>query len=480
VINRSVRAKLAFGITALSIAIVVAVGTTLTVVHTKHLETELRRKGEIYAKLLSRQLQTVVAFDDHQTARELFDSMSFDVDLVGAAVYDSRGDLIEGHGDVVSRVVGSIRSLPTRPTSITFVAEVDSPEGRLGSVMVRLSTIRLDGERSASIITLLIVAAIATSIAFVLAMIFARTVTRRLERIADAAGRLAGGDLSEPALESNPPDEVGRLALAFNTMVQDLRASLDERQRVAEGRAHAQKLESVGRLASGVAHEINTPVQFVSDSITFVRESLAALLPVLHPEIHDPDLEYVYNEVPKALDLALDGLSRVATIVRSMKAYTHPDTESDAPTDLNHAVQTTLTIARSEFRHVADLETNFGDLPLVSCNAGEINQVVLNIVLNAAHAIGDQVNGSGQRGRLTVATRRDGDHAVIEIGDTGGGIPDHVRHRIFDPFFTTKDVGKGTGQGLALAHSVIEKHRGTLTFETAPGQTTFFVRLPLS
>ncbi|MEP7306145.1 MAG: ATP-binding protein [Acidobacteriota bacterium] len=253
----------------------------------------------------------------------------------------------------------------------------------------------------------------------------------------------------------------------------------------------AQKLESVGRLASGVAHEINTPVQFVSDSVHFVRDAMRDLALVLQkyregaPDVAeaeaDADLPYLLENVPKALDRSLEGLGRVAVIVRSMKQFAHPDQVEMTAVDLNQAISSTLIIARNEYKYVAEIETDLGDLPLVICHGGDVNQVILNIVVNAAHAIGDIVDGTDQKGRITVHTRRDGPSIVIRIGDTGGGIPDAIRGRVFDPFFTTKEVGKGTGQGLSIARAVIlEKHGGDLTFETEVGRgTTFIIRLPV-
>jgi signal transduction histidine kinase len=266
----------------------------------------------------------------------------------------------------------------------------------------------------------------------------------------------------------------------------------------------AQKLESVGRLASGIAHEINTPVQFVTDSVQFVRDAMADVMTVVD-KLHQAtelaaagqsssqaacdaraaeaaaDMPYLADEVPKALDRALDGLSRVATIVRSMKVFAHPDRNHKTMIDLNESLASTLAIARCEYKYVAELETDLGELPHVSCYPGELNQVFLNLVINAAHAIGDAVAGTDQRGRITVTTRRDGDDVVIAIADTGTGIPPAVRERIFEPFFTTKEVGKGTGQGLSHARSVVvDKHRGSLTFDTALGAgTTFHVRIPI-
>ena len=166
-----------------------------------------------------------------------------------------------------------------------------------------------------------------------------------------------------------------------------------------------------------------------------------------------------------------------------MKEFSHPDQGEKKPTDLNKAIQTTLTVARNEYKYVADLVTDLAnDLPAVPCIVGEFNQVILNLTVNAAHAISDMVAGKGGRGTITVSTRLDGNHVEVRIRDTGTGIPVTARAKIFDPFFTTKGVGKGTGQGLYIALTVIEKkHGGSLTFETETGVgTTFILRLPLS
>jgi signal transduction histidine kinase len=277
-----------------------------------------------------------------------------------------------------------------------------------------------------------------------------------------------------------------------------------DQRRLESELAQAQKLESVGRLAAGVAHEINTPVQFVSDSVHFVREAMddlsdivakyrelrtatetgadvAAAAKAAEEAEDDADLDYILENAPVALDRARDGLGRVAAIVRSMKEFAHPDRKEMAQSDLNQAISSTLVIASNEYKYVAEVETDLGVVPLVNCYAGEINQVVLNLIVNAAHAIGDVVKGTPEKGKIRVATRVLGEQVEIAITDTGKGIPVEVRSRIFDPFFTTKEVGKGTGQGLAIAHAVIvDKHGGTLHFETEVGRgTTFYIRLPI-
>jgi signal transduction histidine kinase len=250
---------------------------------------------------------------------------------------------------------------------------------------------------------------------------------------------------------------------------------------------HAQKLEAIGRLAAGVAHEINTPMQFVSDNLKFVTESAGELLAVAKecasPEqAQAADLAYLDENVPAALEHARVGVQRVASIVRSMKEFAHPGGAESGPVDLNAAIMNTLTISRYEYKLVADVETHLGDIPTIEGNGGELNQVLLNLVVNAAHAIGDVVaKRTMDRGLITVSSRVQDDHVVIDISDTGGGIRESLKMKVFEPFFTTKAVGRGTGQGLAIARAVVERHAGTLHFASAIGKgTTFTIRLPIT
>jgi len=257
-------------------------------------------------------------------------------------------------------------------------------------------------------------------------------------------------------------------------------------------------------LAAGIAHEINTPIQFVGDNLHFLRdvfenraavgekyhrqlqqavlagEAPRAVLESLEKALEAADVEYMATEVPKALAQSLDGVERVATIVRAMKAFAHPGQKEKAAADLNKALLDTLTVARNELKYVADVETDFGDLPPVVCHLAGMNQVFLNLLINAAHAIGAVMQQTGVKGRIRVKTRTDGDQVTVSISDTGCGIPEAIRSRVFEQFFTTKEVGQGTGQGLALARSiVVEKHGGRITFEPNPPRgTTFVVSVP--
>jgi PAS domain S-box-containing protein len=272
---------------------------------------------------------------------------------------------------------------------------------------------------------------------------------------------------------------------------------LSERKQLEVELRHSQKLESIGRLASGIAHEINTPIQFIGDNAQFLvmafanlqtlveaykraRDSGAACdWDVVTDRENEADLGFLCDEVPAALAAMQDGVERVATIVRAMRAFAHPDGGGFTSADLNLAIQHTLTVARSEIKTVADVRLDLTPLPDVTCCLSDLNQVFLNLFVNAAHAISDA--GRAGHGVITVRSSIDEDHVVIAVGDNGTGIADHVRERVFEPFFTTKEVGRGTGQGLALASAVVkEKHGGALTFDTTVGVgTTFFVRLPI-
>jgi PAS domain S-box-containing protein len=264
---------------------------------------------------------------------------------------------------------------------------------------------------------------------------------------------------------------------------------ITERKEAEMRLAAAERLESIGRLAAGVAHEINTPVQYVNDSVYFVREGIEELLAYVRqsrestsgPVEPPADLEYLLENLPSALDRAVDGLSRVTEIVRSMKEFSHADQAAMTPVDLNRAILSTLVVARTEYKYVAELTTDLGELPAVTCHGGQINQVILNLVVNAAHAIADRFKDAPGKGLITIQTRSDGTDVIVSVGDNGGGIPDAIRHRIFEPFFSTKEVGRGTGQGLSLAHNVVvQGHQGSLTFDTEAGRgTVFHIRLPI-
>ena len=267
----------------------------------------------------------------------------------------------------------------------------------------------------------------------------------------------------------------------------------------------AQKLESIGQLAAGIAHEINTPIQYIGDNTRFLRETLddlvdlivqyrnlagelesggnpGRLLPGIKKKEEEADLEYVLEESPLAVEQSLEGLNRVAEIVRAMKEFSHPGGKEKSLVDLNRALESTAIVSKNEYKYVADLKLDLDpDLPAVQALPGELNQVFLNLIVNAAHAIEEKTGEDDNKGLITVSTKTLDDAVQVTISDTGPGIPDEIVHRIFDPFFTTKEPGKGTGQGLAIAYSVIvDKHGGKIEVQTGLGKgTAFVIRLPI-
>lgn len=286
----------------------------------------------------------------------------------------------------------------------------------------------------------------------------------------------------------------------------ELQELIEERKHTESQLLQAQKLESVGQLASGIAHEINTPTQFVSSNIDFLGESFQQVkelvegLIAVHSQAYrgerntqklqevsecmeDVDWEYLAEEIPTALHQSKEGVQRIATIVKAMKDFSHPGSKDKSETDINGVIKTTVVVARNEWKYVSEVETDLDEkLRLTSCLADEIGQVFLNMIVNAAHAIETRLGRTPEyeKGKIRISTRQKDGYVEIRISDTGSGIPKRAQHRIFDPFYTTKKVGKGTGQGLAIAHTVVtKKHGGTISFESEEDKgTTFIITLP--
>jgi signal transduction histidine kinase len=635
-----VQLMLVFALLPITTTIVLTV--TLTTMSGNRMHAELRERSVRISRRLQLQLEPVMASNDRLAAHAIFASYSSDRELDGIGVYAADGALIEGTGVRPERLPNN-SYIAADARHVVAVADVKSRQGSSGRVYLNFSTRANDALQRHD---LWIAGGLGTGVvlcALILAVQLSRRIARRLVRIAEAANRMAAGDVSHLSLDDGAKDEIGALAHSFNVMVRELnRLSKDHDQLVStqrerlehlvldrtraleqsgemyrlmaestraipfildvtnnrfsyiglqgitafgvpesqwkdpgaldmiiprhsnheirlrfdecesgsfefltplvhlDGRraevrwtgtcervegakvlrglmlditevrrrglehAASQKLESVGRLAAGVAHEINTPVQFVTDNVQFMRTSMIDIAAValayrsLRHAVQSEgdvvaavqrtvdaekaaDLDYILENTPLAIDSSIEGLGRIATIVRSMKEFAHPDQAVKQSADLNQAIRSTLVVAHNEYKYVAEIDTQLTDLPLVQCHLGEINQVILNLLVNASHAISDVVKHTGSLGKLTVRSRLDGEEVEISVSDTGMGIPEAVRAKIFDPFFTTKEVGKGTGQGLAIARSVIvNKHGGTLRFETECGKgTTFFIRLPV-
>ena len=336
--------------------------------------------------------------------------------------------------------------------------------------------------------------------------------------------RRKDGELTTEYMTITPIKSKDGAITHFVAVKQDItdqkRVEAELRQAEIELR-HMQKMESIGNLAAGIAHEINTPLQFVLNNIQFLGDAFSSLtqlqgryqllmerfrngtmesdwVEAVQAAEKDASLEYLNAEIPVAVEQSKDGVGRVKKIVHAMKEFSHPGEDKPSLIDLNQAILSTITVGRSEWKKVAEMVTILEpDLPLVSCFSSEINQVVLNLVVNASHAIGDRLE-RGKAGRvaeanaetdaesfkgvITVTTHRDGDWVKVQVADNGCGVPEAVEARIFDPFFTTKGVGKGSGLGLSIAHGIIEKkHRGRIGFVSRRGEgTTFFFQLPLN
>lgn len=275
---------------------------------------------------------------------------------------------------------------------------------------------------------------------------------------------------------------------------------LRDRQRREVQERHDQKLEALGRLSAGIAHEINTPIQFVGDNTRFLATAYEEMLQLIlayrgcmdqssgalsweerkeriDAAERDADVEYLTSEVPSAVTQSLQGIERVASLVKAMKAFSYKEAVERTYADLNEAIRTTLTVARNEVKYVADVVLDLQDLPPVLCHVGDLNQVFLNLLVNAADAFEDE----GKRGTISISTHVEGEWVVVSVADDAGGIPEEIRSKVFEPFFTTKDVGRGTGQGLALARAVVhEKHGGTIEVLSEVGTgSRFVIRLPI-
>jgi signal transduction histidine kinase len=283
-------------------------------------------------------------------------------------------------------------------------------------------------------------------------------------------------------------------------------ADITTRKTLMEQLRQSQKMEAVGQLAAGVAHEINTPTQYILDNLYFLRDTvtdLKRLFELMSPLLlfaraqqvaniadidefqESIDLDFLLTEAPSAATQCIEGAGQIANIVGAMKEFAHPEMEEKTLCDVNRIVRNTLTVSKNEWKFVAKTETSFAnDIPNILCVPGVMNQVLLNLIVNAAHAVADRKNqeGASFEGIIHCSTRLNDDHVELTVADNGAGIPESIRERIFEPFFTTKPVGKGTGQGLAIAHdAVVNKHNGQILCHSDPGRgTRFTIRLPLT
>jgi len=501
----------------------------------------------VYGEQFAAELHSAVAFGDHATAREVLSPVTVDSDVVSTTLFGSDGEVLYQTGTASKWVENARRGVLSQKLvhldgRTSVVMPVTSLEGPRGTLVIEIASARRVAQAHALVRNSIVVALGALAFGVLVAWLIARSLASRLGAMAKVA-TIAISDL-RVTVEDKGNDEIGTLAMAFNEMLSQLRADrarlqltvidlrttedqlatanreleqrvvlrtaqLEDEMRRRSGveleLRQAQKLESVGRLAAGIAHEINSPIQFVSHSCTFIDEASQALIDLvierraavalaeagtitlvqlvarLRRADDGADVDHLIESMPAATKLVLQGLERVTGIVRSMKEFAYADQPTQTPADLNRAIQNTLVVTCNEYKYIADIKVELGALPAVTCHIGEFNQAVLNIVINAAHAIQDHNNGTDRRGCITIETHTDGADAVVAISDDGCGIPPHIMDKIYDPFFTTKEMDRGSGQGLAIARSVIvDKHRGRLEVQSTLGKgTTFTIRLPI-
>jgi signal transduction histidine kinase len=539
------------GSLAVALGVGVAALTAVPQLAIREMDEDFHARIANYSAILPGQLDAAVATGDRDAARRALGALAADADVIAVTLRGSAGDEIYRAG-APGPLSGAAapRGMVESGDRVAIVLAVPAAGRPAGQLAIELSTARLRHDRRIAVWTAIIAGAAALLFGLIARRLIARSVVERLRTLVEAETATDRDD-DRPQAPDQPHDEIAIFGDAFHAMltrlrhdqvrlrttVSELTAVKDElactnrelEQRVAQRTSElidanrqlhgemaqraqmevelrqAQKLESVGRLASGIAHEINTPVQFVSDSCSFLETATVDLITVIAAyraalaELDtraltasaacdrmrgveaERDLGYVIEQTPLAIQRALNGLSRVSAIVHAMKEFAYADRKEQAPADLNRAILSTLTVARNEYKYVAEVTTEFDDLPPVTCHIGELNQVILNMVVNSAHAIADAKGQLDRDGRIVVRTRAADTEVAIEIEDNGCGIPAAAFDKIFDPFFTTKEIGRGTGQGLAIARTVIvDKHAGKIEVASRVGYgTTFTITLPV-
>ena len=301
-------------------------------------------------------------------------------------------------------------------------------------------------------------------------------------------------------------DQLNRQKRELEEKTDELETAYEQLKQTHTRMLQQEKMASIGQLAAGIAHEINTPVQFVGDNLVFLRDSFDEMLYGIN-QYHemkvsaeqnseeliklrnqiislfgDLDFDYLKSEIPLALDQTTEGVRHVAEIVQAMRNFAHFSNNELGPVNIDDLIQSTVEVTRNAWKEIADLTVVKAEPPLVVKGAwSELGQVFLNLIMNATEAIEDAQTRDNAPGNISIQCRREDNWGVIVVKDTGCGIDPSLQGRIFEPFFTTKDVGQGTGQGLAMTYNIVtEAHAGELTVESEPGKgSSFIVRLPL-
>ncbi len=419
-----------------------------------------------------------------------------DKNVLGAQLRDDLGDIYAAVGLTDAEQATAVAAVP-----ITF--RTDTSVEELGQIEIFVTDQpTLDafyGRLRADGLLMLVLGAAITA-----AAIFAnrRTVQKPLHRVIDALEATEGSDLPEP-IEWRSEDEFGDAIAAFNHMMDRRRKALEERDQLEVQLRQSQKMEALGTLASGIAHEINTPIQYIGNNVSFLGDatkdllSLFRMLEAIIQEAEDAglletaiadyrraaaqhDLDFILEELQLAIDQSHGGVEHVTNIVAAMKEFAHTPGEELKPINLENVVKCAVDISKGEWKTMAKVEVDpMPSLPNVLGHRGELNQVALNLIINAAHAIQEKGDADGLI-RISAETIKG--YALLHVEDNGAGIPKEVASRIFEPFFTTKDVGKGTGQGLAFCYDVIvNKHQGCIDVNSTPGKgTRFTIALPVA
>jgi len=358
---------------------------------------------------------------------------------------------------------------------------------------------------------------ISTSMAFILAIYTGRKIASPIELVTKTAQKVTADsnyNLEAPVITN---DEVGILANAFNQLIvkakkqiyelseaqyflekrveertYELQNTLDTLKETQAQLIQTEKMSSLGEMVAGVAHEINNPVSFIHGNIAHVQEYLDDLLDLLllyqevysdlKPEIHNKmeeiDFDYIQSDFPKILDSMRMGTRRIQTIVSSLRNFSRLDESEVKNVNLHEGLDSTLIILSSKIKPEIEIIKQYGDLPKITCYPAQLNQVFLNLIVNAIDAL---LNSDVEPKKIAIVTHRiSRDRVQVKIEDNGPGIPKEIHHKIFNPFFTTKPIGEGTGLGLAISYRIIEKHEGKLEVVSEVGQgTTFKITLPI-
>ena len=424
------------------------------------------------------------------------ESLLEDGDVLGAQVRDDLGEIFVSAGVVDRRHATAVATAP-------ILFQTDASLENLGRVEIFITdrpTLAAFYDRLKADALLMIVLAAAITAAAIYAN--RRAIELPLRRMIAALEATEGLDLPSP-IDWRSEDEIGEAIAAFNRMMERRRKALDDKKHLEVQLRQAQKMEALGTLASGIAHEINTPIQYIGDNVDFLGHSTNDLLKlyrrqqaivdaaegagVLRPEIaayrelaEQLDLDFILEELQQAIEQSRGGVEHVSNIVSAMKEFAHSPGQEKSPVNLHDVVKCAVDISKGEWKSIAEVVVDTtGEVPDVLGHRGELNQVVLNLIINAAHAVQER---GGTEGLITIRLENVRESALLHVEDNGAGIPEAVASRIFEPFFTTKEVGKGTGQGLAFCYDVVvNKHGGCIDVASTPGKgTRFTIALPLA